>query len=230
MIGVIANCITVIIGSIIGMTFKNYIPKRVTDAIMIGIGLCTLHIGISGALSGENTLVLIFSVAIGAVIGTLIDLDGKINKLAEFVTKKTKKSDDNTNVAQGFVTASLLFCVGSMTVVGSIQAGVSGDNTLLFTKSLLDLISAIALSATFGVGVLLSCAFVLVFQGGLVLLSQFIAPFLTGSIQNELICAGSVLIIGLGLNIIGVSKIKVANYMPAMLIAPLITPLFNLLV
>ncbi len=230
MIGVLFNCLTVIVGSLVGMTFSNIIPKRVTDSIMTGIGLCTLYIGFSGALKGENTLVLIFSIAFGAVVGTLLDIDGKINSLAEFATKRFKKETDAVSPAEGFVTASLLFCVGSMTIVGSINAGVSGDNTLLFTKSILDLFSSMALASTFGIGVFLSTAFVFVFQGGLVLLSQFIAPLLTASLQNEMICAGSVLIIGLGLNIIGVTKIKVANYMPAIVIAPLMTPLLNMLV
>lgn len=230
MFGVFINSATVIIGSIIGMVFRNLIPKKMTDGIMTGIGLCTIYIGVDGALKGDNTLVLILSMAFGAIIGYALDLDGKINSLADFVTGKFSKNGDSKGAAQGFVTASLIFCVGAMTIVGSIQAGVSGDNTLLITKSILDLVSSLALAATFGFGVLLSAAFVLVFQGGLVLLSGFIAPYLTTALQNEMICAGSVLIIGLGLNIIGVAKIKVANYLPAMFIAPFLTPLLNKLV
>ncbi len=229
MLGVFTNCFTVIVGSIIGILFSNRIPKKITDAMMVGIGLCTLYIGISGALKGQNTLVLIFSIALGAIVGTLIDIDGKINSLGEAVTKKFK-SEGDFNPAEGFVTASLLFCVGSMTLVGSIQAGVNGDNTLLFTKSMLDLVSSMALAATFKYGVTLSSLFVLVFQGVLVLLSGFVAPLMTPEIQNEMICAGSVIIIGIGLNIIGVSKIKVANYIPAMFIAPFLTPIMNALV
>ena len=229
MTGVIINCITVIIGSLIGMIFKNLIPKRVTDGIMVGIGLCTLYIGIDGALVGNNTLVLILSMSLGAVIGYLLDIDGAINRFADFATSRFRK-DDGANPAEGFVTACLIFCVGSMTLVGSVQAGVSGDNTLLITKSILDLISSMALAATFGFSVMLSTLFVLVFQGGIVLLSGCLGPFLTLSLQNEMICAGSVMIIGLGLNIIGITKIKVSNYLPAMIIAPLITPIMDNLV
>jgi len=210
MLGVIINCITVIIGSMIGMTFKNLIPKKVTDGIMTGIGLCTVYIGVDGALKGENTLVLILSMALGATIGFVVDLDGKINAFADFATKPFKK-DDGLKTAEGFVTACLIFCVGAMTLVGSLQAGVNGDNTTLITKAFLDLISSLALASTFGIGVLLSTVFVLVFQGGLVLISSFAGDFLTLSMQNEMICVGSVIIIGLGLNIIGVSKIKVAK-------------------
>ena len=226
MLGVIINCVTVLVGSIVGMTFKNLIPKKVTDGIMTGIGLCTVYIGVDGALKGENTLVLILSMALGAAIGFVFDIDGKINKFAQFATGKFKK-DDGVNVAEGFVTACLIFCVGAMTLVGSVQAGVNGDNTTLITKAFLDLISSLALASTFGVGVLLSTLFVFVFQGGLVLVSSFAGDFLSLSMQNEMICAGSVMIIGLGLNIIGVSKIKVANFIPAMFIAPAITPLLN---
>lgn len=226
MLGVIINCVTVIVGSILGMVFKNFIPKKVTDGIMAGIGLCTVYIGISGALVGSNTLVLILSMAIGAAIGFILDIDKGINTFAEFATKKFKK-DDGTNVAEGFVTACLIFCVGAMTLVGSIQAGTTGDNTMLITKAFLDLISSLALASTFGVGVLLSTLFVFVFQGGLVAISSFAGEFLTLSMQNEMICVGSVMIIGLGLNIIGIAKIKVANFIPAMFIAPAITPILN---
>lgn len=226
MLGVLINCITVIIGSIVGMIFKNLIPKRLTDGIMVAIGLCTIYIGIDGALKGDNTLVLILSMAIGTAIGFLLDIDGKINKFADFATRRFK-GNDRSSASEGFVTACLIFCVGAMTLVGSIQAGVSGDNTMLITKAMLDLVSSLALASTFGVGVLLSSAFVFVFQGALVLIASFAGDFLSVSMQNEMICAGSVMIIGLGLNIIGVTKIKVANFIPAMFIAPAITPLLN---
>ena len=226
MIGVIINCVTVIIGSLVGMTFRNLISKKVTDGIMVAIGLCTIYIGVDGALKGDNTLVLILSMAIGAAIGFVLDLDGKINRFADFATKPFKKND-NSKAAEGFVTACLIFCVGAMTLVGSIQAGVNGDNSTLITKAMLDLVSSMALASTFGAGVLLSTLFVLVFQGGLVLISGLAGNFLTLPMQNEMICVGSVIIIGLGLNIAGVSKIKVANFIPAMFIAPVITPLMN---
>lgn len=224
MLGVIINCITVIVGSLIGIVFKNLISKKITDGIMVAIGLCTVYIGVDGALKGENTLVLILSMAIGAAIGYLCDIDGKINVFAEFATRRFK-SGEGANPAEGFVTACLIFCVGAMTLVGSVQAGVNGDNTTLITKAMLDLISSLALASTFGIGVLLSAVFVFVFQGGLVLISSLAGNFLSISMQNEMICAGSVIIIGLGLNIIGVSKIKVANYIPAMFVAPALTPI-----
>lgn len=229
MIGVLVNTAAVILGSLIGLTFKKGIPRKLTDAVMVGIGLCTIYIGISGALKGQNTLILIGSIAIGAVVGTLLDLDGRLNKLGAAIGRRFEKSGGAVSVAEGFVTASLLFCVGAMTVVGSLNAGLTGDNKLLFTKSLLDFISSIVLSASLGVGVLCAASFVLVFQGALVLLAHVLAPVLTTSAVNELTCAGSIIIVAIGLNLIGVTKLKAADYLPAIIIAPLLCWLAPLL-
>ena len=218
MIGVFVNVLTVLIGSLVGMLLKRGIPEKITEALMTGIGLCTVFIGVSGALKGENTLVLILSMAIGTVIGTALDLDRQLNRLAAWIEKRFKQENGQVTIAEGFVTASLLFCVGAMTIVGSLQAGLTGDCEMLYTKATLDLISSCVLAASLGFGVLLSDFFVLGFQGGLVLLAGFVAPFLTDYAINEMTCAGSVLIIGLGLNLLGVTKIKVANYLPVLLI------------
>lgn len=222
MLGVFVNVATVFIGSLVGLLLKRGIPDKVTGALMAGIGLCTIYIGISGALNGENTLVLILSMAIGTIIGTLLDIDGQLNRLAAYVESKFKQENGQVTVVEGFVTASLLFCVGAMTIVGSLQAGLTGDCEMLFTKATLDLISSCVLAASLGIGVMLSDIFVFVFQGGLVLLARVIAPFLTDYAIHEMTCAGSVLIIALGLNLIGVTKIKVANYLPVLLIPPIL--------
>ncbi|MGE4353334.1 MAG: DUF554 domain-containing protein [Oscillospiraceae bacterium] len=227
MLGVITNVIAILIGSTIGLSFKRGIPQRLTDAVMLGLGLCTVYIGISGMLKGENTLITIISVALGAIIGTLLDIDGKINRLGNWVSCRFSRSGGQSLVAQGFVTASLLFCIGAMTIVGSLNAGLRGDNELLFTKSLLDFISSIMLSVSFGIGVILSSIFVLVFQGGIVLLSGVLAPLLTDSAIAEMTCAGSVIIFALGLNIVGITKIKVTDYSPAILLAPVLSYIFT---
>ena len=228
MIGVLVNTATVIIGSLIGLLFKKSISRRFTDAIMLGIGLCTIYIGISGALEGENTLILILSIVLGAAMGTGLDIDKRINDLGDWIEKRFKKADGNSvSVAEGFVTASLLFCIGAMTIVGSLNAGLTGDNEMLFTKSLLDLISSLILSVSLGVGVMFAAAFVFVFQGSIVLLAQSLQPILTDSAIAEITCAGSLLILALGLNLIGLTKIKVANYLPAIVVAPLLSWLFT---
>ena len=222
MLGVIVNVITVIIGSTIGLLFKKGIPERVSNAAMIGLGACTLYIGISGSLCGENVLILIAAIVLGVIVGTLLNIDGAINKLAKKVEEKFQKENSKVSIAEGIITATLLFCVGSMTVTGSIQAGLTGDNSLLITKAMLDLVSSMMLASSLGIGVLLSSIAVFIIQGGLVLFAGLISPFMTAAAINEMTCAGSILIIMIGTNLMGITKIKVADFLPAILFAPLI--------
>ena len=210
MLGVIVNTIAVIIGSTVGLIFKKGIPERFSSAIMTGIALCTVYIGISGALKGENTIVLILSMVLGAITGTLLDIDGFLSRLGGAVEKRFSKPGEQSGIAQAFVTASLLFCVGAMTIVGSLTAGLTGDNEMLFTKSVLDLISSgLPVHKKNGAGL---------FEG-----------ILTTAAINEIICAGSLLILALGLNMLGITKIKVANYLPSFLFAPLVLRLVSLI-
>ena len=230
--GVLFNTLTVIIGSLTGLTFKKNVPSRLTDAVMCGLGLCTIYIGISGAISAgsdvqANPVMPIIAVALGVLVGTLLDIDGKLARLGVAVEKRFAKNKGTAGggqgrIAEGFVSACLLFCVGSMTIVGGINAGVSGDNTLYFTKGVLDLVSSTVLSVSFGAGVLLSAGFVLVFQGGLVLMATLIEPLLTTHMIAEMNCVGSLLIVAIGLNLMGITKIKVADYLPAILVALLL--------
>lgn len=226
--GVFVNVATVLIGSLLGLLLKKAIPQRVTSAVMIGLGLCTIYIGVEGALSGQNVLIVIASMVLGGIIGTLLDIDGAINRLGDRVAARFRKRTGQTTVAEGFVTASLLFCIGAMTITGSLNAGMSGDNSLLYTKALLDLFSSMMLAASLGIGVLCSAVFVLVFQGGLVLLAGVLAPVLTPAAVADMTCAGSLMIIALGLNLIGIAKIKVADYLPAIVFAPVICWLVSL--
>ncbi len=223
MTGVLVNTLTVIIGSTIGLVFKKGIPQRVSDAVMTGLGLCTIYIGIDGALAGQNVLITIASMVLGAIVGTLIDIDLAINNLGSWVENRfSGKKNGKVSIAEGFVTASLLFCVGAMTINGSLNAGISGDNGLLYTKAMLDLFSSSMLAASLGLGVMLAAAFVFGFQGLLVLFAGILAPVLTEAAIAEMTCAGSLIIVALGLNIIGVTNIKIANYLPAIAIAPLL--------
>ena len=230
MTGVIINVITVLLGSSIGLLFKKGIPEKVSKAAMTGLGACTLYIGISGSLSGENPLILIASVVLGAITGTLLNIDGAINRLANGLENRFKKKDGGVSIAEGIVSATLLFCVGSMTVTGSIQAGLTGDNSILITKATLDLVSSMMLASALGLGVLLSAGPVFIIQGGLVLLAGLIAPLMSNGAINEMTCAGSLLIIMIGTNLMGITKIKVADFLPAILYAPILyqlAPLFE---
>lgn len=230
MFGVLVNTVAVILGSIIGLIFKKGISERITKAVMTGIGLCTIYIGISGVIKCDDTLTLIIAIVLGAIIGTLLKIDDGINKLGELITKKFKKTDSNISVAEGFVTACLLFCIGAMTITGSIESGLNNNNDVLLTKSLLDFISSIMLSVSLGVGVLFSAAFVLIFQGGLVLLAQLLSTTLTNTaIVTSITSSGALLILALGLNILGITKIKVADYLPAIVISPLIYILIQII-
>lgn len=227
--GVLVNTLTVIVGSILGMFLKKQIPEKLTDSVMSVIGLCTVAIGIGGVIKGQNQLVMIISLVIGTVVGTLLNIDGMLTEIGDKLQKNGKSTGNGaSSFSQGFVTASLLFCVGAMTIVGSMNAGISGDNQMLYTKSVLDLISSIMLGASLGMGVLCSSAFVLVFQGGLVALSMALGSFLGDFAVAELICAGSVMIIALGLNLIGITKLKVANMLPGLVLVPFVCKLVEL--
>ena len=226
MIAVIVNAVLVIVGGGIGCLCKKAIPKRITDAIMMGVGLCILAIGITGIFDGKNTLIAIISIVLGAVVGSLIDIDKRLNSFGDWMQNRIKKDENsNSTFSEGMVTASLLFCVGSMTVTGSIQAGLTGDNSVLITKAMLDLVSSMMLASSLGIGVLLSAVAVFVIQGGLVLLAGMLAPVMSVGAINEMTCAGSILIIMIGTNLMGITKIKVADFLPAILFAPV---LYNL--
>lgn len=220
MSGVFANVGTVIVGSFIGIALKKAFPKTLADSLMQGLGLCTLFIGIQGALKGNNTLIMILSVVIGTIIGTILKLDDGISKIGKAIEHKfSKKGESGSNIAQGFVTSSLVFCVGAMTIIGSLNAGLYGDNTTLYAKATLDLISSCVFASALGFGVTLSAIFVFIFQGSLVLLAQAAAPlFSNDALIAEMTCAGSILIMGIGLNLIGITKIKIMNMLPAMFI------------
>jgi uncharacterized membrane protein YqgA involved in biofilm formation len=216
MVGVIVNCLAVLLGGGIGLVFKKGIPPKIANTVMSGLALCVLYIGISGTMSGKKTLVAILSIVIGAIIGELLDLDLRINQLGGWLENKFQsKSGEKTSISQGFVTSSLLFCVGAMAIVGSLQSGLTGSNQTLFAKSLLDGVSAIIFASSLGAGVLLSGILILVYQGSIALLAQFISPYLTTPVINEITCVGSLLIIALSLNMLKLTKIKVMNLVPA---------------
>lgn len=228
MLGTIVNTVAVIIGATIGMLLKKGMSEKMADTMMKGLGLCTIFLGISGSLKGQNSLILIISMVIGTLIGEGIDLDDKINKLGKWLEKSFQKDNGKkVSVAEGFVTASLLFCVGAMAIVGSLQSGLTGDHEMLYNKSMLDFVAAIIFASSLGVGVMFSAIFVLVYQGTITLFAQWISPFLSDVVIAEMTCVGSVIIIGLALNMLGVTKLKVMNYVPAVFAPIFLCPLFD---
>ena len=221
-----SNTAVVLVGSCIGLLFRKGLPERFGQVIMKGLGLCVMYIGVKGALKGENEIIAILSIAVGAVIGELLRLDERLEKLGGWIERKCKKrEDDKTSVTEGFVSASLLFCVGAMTILGSLESGISGDHSTLFLKSILDFTCSIIYASTLGYGVIFSAATVLVIQGSITLLAGWIAPVLTETVILEMSCVGSILIIGLALNMLGITKLKTMNYVPAIFL-PLLFCLF----
>ncbi len=225
LLGTFVNSGTVILGACTGLLLKKLIPERVGKTVMAGIALCVLYIGISGSLSGKNPLIMIISIVVGAIIGELFDFEGRFNRFAEGLEKKFKKEGAHSSFAEGVVTASLVFCVGSMAVVGSLRSGLSGDHSMLYAKSLLDMVSAVIFASTLGAGVLVSAVFILLYQGSIALLAHWVAPFLTTTVVSEMTCVGSLLIIAISLNMLGVTKLKVMNYLPAIFV-PIVLCMF----
>lgn len=227
--GTLVNVAAIVIGSLVGLLLKKGLPERVSGMLNIAVGLCVAYIGIDGCLAGENMLVAVLSMVIGAVIGELLNLDGKLNRLGQAVQNRfAKGKDGESTIAQSFVSASLLFCVGAMAIVGSLQSGISGDHNTLYVKSILDGISSIVFATTLGGGVILSVVPLFLYQGAIALLAQFVAPYLGEAVIAEMTCVGSLLILALALNLLKISKIKVANLLPAVILPIVLCPLYQL--
>lgn len=226
MLGTIVNGMVIIIGGIIGLLVKGKISKNVSLTVMNGLALCVLYIGISGALKAQEPLIIIISIAIGAAIGEILDLDRGISSLGKWVEKKVKNSGETGTISEGFVTASLLFCVGAMAIVGALESGLQGNHTTLYAKSILDGVSSIIFASTLGIGVILSSITVFVYQGLITLGAGMLSGVLNNIVIDNISAIGSILIIGLAFNVLGITKIKVANLLPAVFI-PIIFGLFS---
>ena len=241
--GPIINTLTVLCGALIG-TFLRWLTNRFSDIfpkngevlenrletiIMQGVSLCVLLIGISGSLKGQNTLVTILSIVIGAVIGELLDLDLRIHILGDWFQSKTdrllKPESNDVSISEGFVTATLLFCVGAMAIVGSLENGLTGNYDTLMAKALLDGISSIVFASSLGIGVAFSAAAIFLYQGSISLMASFLQPLLSDTVIAEMTCVGSLLIIALALNMLGMTKIKVMNLVPAIFL-PIVMYMF----
>ena len=226
MIGTIINTIAVIVGSTLGMIFHKGIPTRVADAMMKALGLSTIFIGVQGAFEGHNTLVMILSMVLGVVIGETIDIDARVNTFVNKIEKRfVKNQKEGHSLSEGIISSSLLFCVGSMTIVGCLNAGIQKDYTLLMTKSVMDFCASMIFASTLGLGVLLSSIVVFVYQGALTLLASFAAPYLTTIVIGEMTCVGSLIIVATGLNVLKITQLRSMNFIPAMFL-PIVICLF----
>ena len=229
MIGTLINCAAIILGSAVGLLFRKGMKKKISDTVMQGVGLCVLLIGLSGALETQNTLLVIISMVIGGVVGAWIDIDDKMNRLGAFAQHKlTREGDEGNTFAKGFVTASLIFCVGAMAVVGALDSGIRGDHSTLIAKSMLDGVTSLLLASTLGIGVMLSAVPILLYQGSIALLGTVIAPFLSAEVITEMSAVGGLLITGIGINMTLEKDIKVANLLPAIIVPFLYYPICHL--
>ncbi len=228
-IGTIVNILTVVVGSLLGIFFKKLINDNLREGIMSALGLAVFSIGISGVvtnsifvsgntLSSEFTLMMILSMAIGTLLGTLINIEKRLDDLGIFFQEKFAKNSSDSTFAQGFVSASLLFCVGSMAVVGSLNDGISHDPNILYAKSILDGIMAMVFASTLGIGTMLSALSLFVYQGSITLLAAIVAPFLTNTVVCQMSFIGNLLIMAIGLNFVYKPKFKVGNMLPAIFI------------
>ena len=229
MIGTLINCIAIIAGSAIGLLLRRGMKDSISKTVMQGVGLSVILIGLTGAIKTGNTLLVILSMVIGGVLGALINIDAKMNQLGAWAQKKLTRGDDENNTfAKGFVTASLVYCVGAMAVVGALDSGIRGDHTTLIAKAALDGITAIVFSSSLGIGVMLSAVPVFVYQGAIALLGTAVAPLLSDVVVTEMSAVGGLLIMAIGINMLLEKDIKVANLLPAILIPFLYYPIAQL--
>lgn len=228
MIGTLINVVAIIAGTALGVLLRKGIPERMRDTVMQGLGLCVLLIGVSGAVKTGDTMCVIVSMVVGGLIGSALNIEKRLNDLGAFAEKKLVSGGEHGSIAKGFVTASLVYCVGAMAIVGSMDSGLRGDHSTLIAKAALDGVSAIFFASTMGVGVGLSALAVLVYQGAIALLAGWISPLLTDAIITEMSATGGLLIIGIGLNMIYDKHLSVGNMLPAIFVPMAYLPLMKL--
>ncbi|NLM04699.1 MAG: DUF554 domain-containing protein [Clostridiales bacterium] len=214
MLGTIVNTVAIIIGGFLGIFLRKGIPDSYKKTIMQGIGLCTLLIGLMGAFETENTLLLVVSIVLGSLIGEKINIEYRLEQLGLWLEKRTVQNGKDS-VSKGFVTASLIFCVGAMAIVGSLESGLMGNYETLYIKSLLDGISSIIFASTMGIGVVFSAFSVFIYQGLITITAEAVKYLLVEDVIREMSAIGGLLIVGIGLNVLDIKKISVANMLPA---------------
>ena len=217
-IGALINGVAILAGGGVGLVLKGRLSDKFSKSIMRVLGLCICIIGIRGGLGGD-VLLMVISLALGALVGELVGIDGALNKFGLFVQSKLNKIDENSTFAQGFVTSTLLFCVGAMAVVGSIDSGLRGDQSIIISKSIIDAVAAMTLASTFGVGVLFSAFTVFVYQGTIEIFASQLQNVFTDGLITQISAVGGVMILGLGFNMVADTKIKVANLLPGLIFA-----------
>ncbi len=218
MLGTIVNAVAIIGGSLTGLLFSKGIPDNYKEIVLNGIGLSVILIGLKSAFVSDNLMIVIISIVIGSLIGEFMKIENKLERLGLFLEKKVasnSKNGENSTFAKGFVTASLVFCVGSMAIVGSLESGLTGNHQTLYAKAILDGITSIIFSSTLGIGVMFSSLAVFLYQGAITLSAAFMKTYLVPETVQHMTSVGGLLIAAIGLNMLGITKIRVGNMIPA---------------
>ncbi len=221
MLGTVVNVIAIVVCALIGLVIKGRFNERMQEITTQATGLAVLFVGASGAFSRMinepcDPVLFVISLVIGGLIGTAIDIEGKMKMAGDFIESKCKGGEGS--VSRSFVAASILYCTGTMAILGSINSGIYHDYAILFTKSVLDGVYAIIFASTMGFGVMFAAVSVLIYQGAITLAAGFVEPYLTGDIMREISVVGGILITGLGIDMLGIKKLKVANLLPAVIV------------
>jgi len=224
--GTLLNAATVLIGGLLGTALGDRLPATLRENVVRGVGLFTLAMGVKFAIDTTNLLYVLGAMVIGGIVGSVVGVDSRLNQLGEWLQRRFARGATST-VAEGFVTAAIIFCVGPLTFLGSIQNGLTGDPSLLTVKSVLDGFTAIALAATLGWGVLLTIPLILLYQGGLALGASLFVGLLSDLQLREMSAVGGLLIIGVGLKLLVIRDVKVADFLPAIIVSPLIVAGFG---
>lgn len=222
------NAALVLLGSVLGLLFRGKIPQRFTKLLTFGLGLCVLVIGVDAALETSDTLCVIVCMVVGSLLGEWIDIEKRMDGVGEFLRQRMAgKGPDNSRFSEGFVSASVLFCVGAMAINGALAAGLKGDWSIIVSKGVIDGVTSVSFAAAMGIGVAFSVIPLVIYQGGLTLLASAIGPYLSQELIAEMSAVGGVIIIGIAVNMLGLGKekIKVGNMLPAIFLPAAYLPL-----
>ena len=214
LLGSLVNAGAIVVGGLVGMFVGKLLSEKLRTSVMAALSLMTIGIAVPGLLKSSNALIPIISMVVGTIIGELLDIDAAVNKLGEALQKRFTGS----TITEGFVTGSLVFAVGALAVMGPLESGLQHQHSLLFSKSVIDGVASVVFASTLGLGVALSGITVFVVEGGIALLAAVVAPYLGEAVVNEITFVGSLLIVGISLNLLGVTKLRILNMVPAILL------------
>lgn len=223
LLGTVANVAAIVLGTLLGLLLRRRLPQRITTILTQGLGLVTALIGLQMVVATQNVLIVLVSIVVGGVVGELIQIEGRLDTFGTRIEKRFSRR--RGTFAKAFVTSSLLYCVGPIAILGALRDGLRGDYSILLTKSGLDGIASVVFASTLGIGVLFSAIPVLAYQGSITIAASLLEPYLRTAIVNEMTATGGLLILGIALNILQVTKIKVGNMLPAILVAAILAGL-----